>query len=207
MRSRLSTSSKRLPGDCRQCQRRCDAAWDRRRCDGISNSSDPYLDAAWRAQNATTTGATTTQAYLQQIQSALNEPSKTGIESQLSTFWSDWNTLADNPTSAAAQQSVVDDGEDLSQSFNTLSNTLNGPTRTIRAIRPTALRSSGRSTPSTRTSWKAHRGWCLWRQHLQRRLPDLLAQLPDHSGPGGRPDRQRSDRSAQRGTGQPFVAR
>jgi len=94
---------------------------------GISNSGDPYLDAAWRAQNATATAATTSQGYLAQIESAVNEPSTTGISTQLSKFWSDWNTLADNPTSAAAQQAVVDDGEDLSSSFNTLSNELNGP--------------------------------------------------------------------------------
>jgi flagellar hook-associated protein 1 FlgK len=94
---------------------------------GISNSGDPYLDAAWRTQNASATAATTSQGYLEQIQTALNEPSTTGISSQLSQFWSDWNTLADNPTSAAAQQAVVDDGEDLSQSFNSLSNDLNGP--------------------------------------------------------------------------------
>lgn len=93
---------------------------------GISNSSDPYLDAAWRAQNASSTGATTTQGYLQQIESALNEPSTTGINAQLSQFWSDWNTLADNPTSAAAQQAVIDDGEEISSSFNTLSSALNG---------------------------------------------------------------------------------
>jgi flagellar hook-associated protein 1 FlgK len=94
---------------------------------GISNAGDPYLDAAWRAQNASTTAATTTQGFLEQIQSALNEPSTTGINSQLSQFWSDWSSLADNPTSAAAQQSVIDDAETLSTSFNTLSNTLNGP--------------------------------------------------------------------------------
>jgi flagellar hook-associated protein 1 FlgK len=94
---------------------------------GISNSGDPYLDAAWRTQNASATASTTTQGYLEQIQAALNEPSTTGISTQLSKFWSDWNTLADNPTSAAAQQAVVDDGEGLSQSFNSLSNELNGP--------------------------------------------------------------------------------
>ncbi len=94
---------------------------------GVSNASDPYLDSAWRAQNAATSGANTTQTYLQQVQAAVNEPSTTGINSQLSKFWSDWNTLADNPTSAAAQQAVINDGENLSQTFNTLSNTLNGP--------------------------------------------------------------------------------
>src|ERR1700760_10098 len=32
---------------------------------GISNAGDPYLDAAWRGQNASSNSATTTQNYLQ----------------------------------------------------------------------------------------------------------------------------------------------
>jgi len=93
---------------------------------GISNTGDPYLDAAWRQQNASTNSAGTTQTYLQQIQTALNEPSTSGISAQLSTFWNDWNDLADNPNSAAAQQAVVQQGQLVSQSFNSLSTELNG---------------------------------------------------------------------------------
>jgi flagellar hook-associated protein 1 len=93
---------------------------------GVSNSSDPYLDAAWRQTNAAGSSATTTQTYLQQVQTAVNEPSKTGINSQLATFWSDWNYLADNPNNAAAQQAVVVQGEEVAQSVNALSTAING---------------------------------------------------------------------------------
>ena len=93
---------------------------------GVSNTSDPYLDAAWRQTNAADSSATTTQTYLQQVQTAVNEPSTTGINSQLATFWSDWNNLADNPNNAAAQQAVVDQGEEVAQSFNALSTAING---------------------------------------------------------------------------------
>lgn len=93
----------------------------------VTNVGDPYLDAAWRQQNASSYGATTTQTYMQQIQTALNEPSSQGISAQLQGFWTDWNYLADNPGSAAAQQAVVNQGETLAQSFNTLSGELNGP--------------------------------------------------------------------------------
>ncbi len=93
---------------------------------GVGNAGDPYLDAAWRQQNASTNGATATQTYLQQIQTALNEPSTSGINSQLSTFWSDWNDLADNPNSSAAQQTVIQQGEELANSFNSLSSEING---------------------------------------------------------------------------------
>jgi flagellar hook-associated protein 1 len=93
---------------------------------GISNVGDPYLDAAWRQTNAAGSSASTTQTYLQQVQTAVNEPSTTGINSQLATFWSDWNDLADNPNNAAAQQAVVVQGEEVAQSFNALSTAING---------------------------------------------------------------------------------
>jgi len=92
----------------------------------VTNAGDPYLDAAWRQQNGASASANTSQGYLQQIQTALNEPSSSGISSQLSTFWTDWNDLATNPNNAAAQQAVVQQANLLSQSFNSLSSELNG---------------------------------------------------------------------------------
>jgi flagellar hook-associated protein 1 len=92
----------------------------------ITNSGDPYLDAAWRQQNASTSAAGTTQSYTNQIQSALNEPNGSGISTELSTFWTDWNDLADSPNSAAAQQAVVQQGQAVAGAFNSLSTELNG---------------------------------------------------------------------------------
>jgi flagellar hook-associated protein 1 FlgK len=92
----------------------------------ITNSGDPYLDAAWRQQNGSTYGASTTQTYMQQIQAALNEPNAGGISAQLSKFWSDWNAVADNPNDAAAQQAVVQQGQQVASAFNSLSGELNG---------------------------------------------------------------------------------
>jgi flagellar hook-associated protein 1 FlgK len=97
----------------------------------VTNSGDPYLDAAWRQQNGSSASANTSQTYLQQIQTALNEPSTSGISSQLATFWNDWNQLATNPNSAAAQQAVVQQANLLSQSFNSLSSALNGADPTV----------------------------------------------------------------------------
>jgi flagellar hook-associated protein 1 FlgK len=93
---------------------------------GVSNAGDPYLDAAWRQQNAATSGSNITQTYTQQIQTALNEPSTTGINAQLATFWQDWNYLADNPNNSAAQQAVVNQGEAVANAFNSLSTAING---------------------------------------------------------------------------------
>jgi len=57
---------------------------------------------------------------LQQAQSAFNEPSSTALASQLSSFWSAWNSLAESPTSEAAKEAVVAAGEQLASTFNEL---------------------------------------------------------------------------------------
>ena len=80
-----------------------------------------YLDAQWRNQNSALGGAAAQAEELEQAQSAFNEPSSTGIASQLSNFWSAWASLANSPTSAAAKEGVVAAGERLANAFNQLS--------------------------------------------------------------------------------------
>ena len=91
---------------------------------GVVNLGNVYMDNAFRQQNQAASNASTTQNYMQQIQQALGEPSATGINAQLAQFWQDWNNLADNPTSTSAKQAVVDDGQDIADSVNTLSGEL-----------------------------------------------------------------------------------
>ncbi len=67
----------------------------------ITRIRNTYLDAAYR-EHSTAAGAAGTQAEeLQQAQSAFNEPSSTGLASQLSAFWSSWGKLADAPEEPA----------------------------------------------------------------------------------------------------------
>jgi flagellar hook-associated protein 1 len=80
-----------------------------------------YLDAQYRTQNSALSGAATQAEALEQAQSAFNEPTSTGIASQLSNFWSAWNSLADAPTSEAAKEGVVAAGQRLASAFNQLS--------------------------------------------------------------------------------------
>jgi flagellar hook-associated protein 1 len=79
-----------------------------------------YLDAQYRAQNSTASAASTQAEELEQAESAFNEPSSAGISSQLSNFWSAWNSLAQAPTSEAAKEGVVAAGQRLSSAFNQL---------------------------------------------------------------------------------------
>ncbi len=88
----------------------------------ITRIRNTYLDAAYRNQN-TSVGADGAQAEeLQQAQSAFNEPSSTGLASQLSAFWSSWSELADAPTtSEAAEIGVIGAATQLTGSLHQLS--------------------------------------------------------------------------------------
>ncbi len=91
--------------------------------ESVTSARNVFIDTAARTQSAIAANASTEQSYLNQVQSALGAPTG-GIATQLSTFWNDWNTLANNPTSTAAKQAVVNDGATLAQSINQLSSDL-----------------------------------------------------------------------------------
>jgi flagellar hook-associated protein 1 FlgK len=80
-----------------------------------------YLDAQYRTQNAALGAASTAADELQQAQSAFDEPSASGISSQLSAFWSAWSSLANSPSSEAAREGVVSTGAQLATTLNQLS--------------------------------------------------------------------------------------
>ena len=97
---RESRQPRREPAaDDRRRQRRRRAG--RHRASTSTRSRAPATSSStpsYRTQNAIASNASTDAEYLNQVQSALNEPSSSGISTQLSQFWSDWNSLADNPT-------------------------------------------------------------------------------------------------------------
>jgi flagellar hook-associated protein 1 FlgK len=79
-----------------------------------------YLDAQYRTQSATLGAASSEANELQQAQSAFDEPSSSGISSQLSAFWSAWGSLANAPASEAAREGVVSTGTQLATTLNQL---------------------------------------------------------------------------------------
>ncbi len=83
-----------------------------------------YLDAQYRSQNSALSASSTQAEELAQAQSAFNEPSSTGIASQMSAFWTAWSSLANSPTSEAAKQGVVSAAQQLTTSINELSGQL-----------------------------------------------------------------------------------
>jgi flagellar hook-associated protein 1 FlgK len=92
--------------------------------ESITRIRNAYLDAQYRAQNSSLSSASTQAETLQQAQGTFNEPSSTGLASQLSNFWSAWSSLADSPSSEAAKQAVVAAGQQLAGTIKSISSDL-----------------------------------------------------------------------------------
>jgi flagellar hook-associated protein 1 len=58
------------------------------------------------------------QSGLQAVQQNFPEPSGNGISTQLTQYWQDWSTLANDPSDSSAQATVVQDGNTLASSLN-----------------------------------------------------------------------------------------
>jgi flagellar hook-associated protein 1 FlgK len=86
----------------------------------ITRQRNSFLDVQYRAQNTVLGYNTQNATSLGNAQTAFAEPGSTGLSSQMATFWSDWNTVADNPTSLSAKQTLVDDATTLTKSFSGL---------------------------------------------------------------------------------------
>jgi flagellar hook-associated protein 1 len=87
----------------------------------ISRIRDQFLDSQYRNQNSQENGDSTTSSLLGQVQSALNEPSGSGLSAALNQFWTAWNGLQNNPTDQGAMSAVIGAGQTVADNLNTLS--------------------------------------------------------------------------------------
>lgn len=90
----------------------------------ITRIRNSYLDAQYRAQNSALSGASEQAEVLTQAQAAFNEPTEASVASQLSKFWSAWNSLAQASESGPAKEGVVAAGQSLARTINELSSQL-----------------------------------------------------------------------------------
>jgi flagellar hook-associated protein 1 len=87
---------------------------------------DSFLDLQVRAQNMALGDATTSAEALDRVQSAIGEPSDTGIDALIGKFFTAWSDLGDHPESASAKQAVIGAAKTLADAFSTLSADLGG---------------------------------------------------------------------------------
>ncbi len=92
--------------------------------EGIERLSNQYLQQQSYTEQANQGTLTAQQAGLQSVQGNFPEPSTTGISAQLTQFWQDWSTLANNPSDSATRATLVQDASSLTSSLNQTSTAL-----------------------------------------------------------------------------------
>jgi len=99
---------------------------------GISLDYSSVLSTLMNTTSSAASQASASYQVLSTAQSLFQEPSSTGLGSQLSTFWSDWSAVETNPGSSAAYDSLVGAAQQVTESLNNLAGglttTANGAT-------------------------------------------------------------------------------
>jgi flagellar hook-associated protein 1 len=81
---------------------------------------DTFADLQFRAANMTYGDGSTRANALDQVDDAFGEPSDSGLNAALNSFFDSWDALAANPESTAAKQAVIGTATTLAQAFNAL---------------------------------------------------------------------------------------
>lgn len=85
-----------------------------------------YLDVQYRTENSQNGYWQELARTLGRVESLMNEPSDTGLAATLNDFWSALQDLSVNPDNSGARSVVVQRGAALADTFNYLSETING---------------------------------------------------------------------------------
>jgi flagellar hook-associated protein 1 FlgK len=85
---------------------------------------DSFLDLQVRAQNMALGDSTATAQALDNVQSAIGEPSTTGINALLGKFYTAWGDLQDHPESDSSKQAVNSAAKTLADAFGSLAGQL-----------------------------------------------------------------------------------
>ena len=92
----------------------------------IQRQVDTALTARVNSAVSDNQAATTTAQWLGQVQSAFNALSGSDLSSQLNTFYNSWSSLANNPSDSGLRQVVLQDGQAVTSTFQSLNTQLNG---------------------------------------------------------------------------------
>ncbi len=86
----------------------------------INRIRNAFLDIQYRTQNSNQNQAQTQATLLDQVQTGLAEPGTNGLSKALSNFYSAWSGYANDPTSQANKQVVINDGQTVAETFNAI---------------------------------------------------------------------------------------
>ena len=91
---------------------------------GAQRLSNTYLQQRSYTEQGNQGMLSAQQSGLQAVQENFPEPSTTGISAQLTQFWQDWSTLANNPSDGPTRATLVQDATSLTSSLNQTSTAL-----------------------------------------------------------------------------------
>lgn len=90
----------------------------------VTRIRNTFLDAQYRGQAMQVGYQSTMSDQLTQVQASLDEPGTNGISNQLSKYWDAWGAVSNDPSSAAARQTLVAQGTSLAGAFKTVADQL-----------------------------------------------------------------------------------
>lgn len=74
--------------------------------DKVERMRDQLFDSTWRRESADLGAANARKYYLQQVETAINEPSDSGLSASLNDFFNAWGRLGDDPSSPVSREDV-----------------------------------------------------------------------------------------------------
>jgi flagellar hook-associated protein 1 FlgK len=86
--------------------------------DDISRVRDELLESRVRTEHANNSYISGQDSTYDSVQSVFKEPSDTGLQERLSTYWSDWQDLSNNPGDGATRTKVIEQGATVTQALN-----------------------------------------------------------------------------------------
>jgi flagellar hook-associated protein 1 len=87
----------------------------------VTRARDTFADLQIRGQYAEQGRWDARKDAFAQIEAIINEPSTSGLSTQLNKYWQSWQQLSNNPSDPSARVAVVQQGQALAQSFNSQS--------------------------------------------------------------------------------------
>ena len=90
----------------------------------IQRASDQFLDTQVRDANSNLSGQTAQSNALKQVDDVFGEPSSTGLNAALTSFFSAFQDVANSPENAGVRAAAVQQGVALSRTFSTVSSGL-----------------------------------------------------------------------------------
>ena len=91
---------------------------------GTQRIRDGFLESRAHQEHATYAGLGALSGTYADIEATFGEPSTTGLQSQLSSFWSSWSTVANDPGSSGPRSLLLEQAGTLATTFNDASRQL-----------------------------------------------------------------------------------